>query len=275
MHEVHSDMQDTGIVGLPVQGSNPADVQQAFQISEAPSYEYGRMVTNPEKVAVISSERQGGLSPESLKALAQVERNRGILESVPLSGTAPQVESVNGAGMPMRPQLEENAAVPRELIDIALRAESAQMMAAPNPAAKTHPAASGYMDPTGTKVLTSPLEQGETGQALAALAPASAGAEDPFQYTSQQLALGEGGPEGPRYALPADVAVGLAEVDPGSAEQIVGSGEGVVQYPDDGGAVPVNGNGVPLPNPRLGLPSWVVWGSALVLGIGGFALLTR
>jgi len=153
-HHITKDMQAHGIQGLPVQGSNPTDVQQAFQISEAPVYAMNREMPNPEKVAVVASERHGGLSPAALQALGQVERNRGIINSLPIDADPIRQQVNTSSGLPFDPQMYESATVPKELIALAMQKEASQAAAAPKPAAVTHPATSGYTDSTGTKVMT-------------------------------------------------------------------------------------------------------------------------
>ena len=161
-HELGKDQQDSGIAHLGVRGSNPADIQEALQISTGPVYEYGHSLPNPAKVAVLVSERVGGLTPEYLTALAQVEHDQGIMDSLPIRYEADRRNYNGTGGMILDEQMQENGGVPLELIDLAMREDAAREMSAPNPAAKTHPGASNYMDPTGQLQMS-----GQTGQELA------------------------------------------------------------------------------------------------------------
>lgn len=173
-HELTKDMQDSGIRGLPVQGSNPSDVTEAFQISEAPVYTLDRKRPNPEKVAVVVSESKGGLSPSYLQALAQVEHNRGIIDSMPIEAGVNRNEVNTASGLPVSYQMEDEASVPRELIDLALRNEQTQFAAAPKPAATTHPATSGYTDSSGTKTMRGAFGGPVDASRLAVASPSAA-----------------------------------------------------------------------------------------------------
>jgi hypothetical protein len=199
------DAQSSGIVGLPVDGSNPADVAQALLLAQGPVYDTHH-VPSPEQVLAISSDRGGNVPPEILEALAGAERGRGILEGLPPMYDQDRFEVNNASGLAYRLENEEQGSVPAELIRLALEAETAQVLSAPKPNATVHPSVSNYEDSTGTKLLA---QADGPGLAAGPFRGFGAVSRASTQRTTRLLAA-----------------------HPEAADRIIGSGDGVNVAPD-------------------------------------------